>query len=706
MKSPVFDPKAEVDPKMLQLMANYEAQRTMIGEVASNPASEEVPQTPPFEETLLQKIKEDYANAKQFLGEFHRWCLQMSGVYHNAKDFDRLQTEFKFPMPLTQKIIDQCVADMLDKLFYSGRPASAVPKDGTAPDDVDAKQAMLDYQDKEDKIYTKAGQWLRSVGLTGICMAQVDYVEKMRREWVQAPVYRADLGVDSATGQPVQDVDPVTGQPKTQWEIADIPAYRGALTKRLNVEDVFFTSDKTEIGDGFPIMVRSIVDDRFFKSEPFYFNTDQIITREKSPTTPGSDGVTRDEKLAMQGFQSGSSIGKRTHEYVEWQGFVNKLEVYQYLISRGLYETTDLAMLSQIDPNEDVWVIAGMTDGQTLNRCDPDPLRLGRENIVVGTICAEDEGMIGIGLARLVQAIQRGSDGLTGYLVENFKQIVNAGWVINKNSIVAEKGAEPKVNKAGFILWTNGDVDKAARRVEMANVAPDIWEFLQFLDILAQDASGLNDPLQGKTDTRSNTLGQTQLAIGIGSLRLRNYLKTFEDTFIRPLYELRDWVNSTFIDGDYAYYVLGEAGLTWQQIQPGQIKAGIDFICESSTRETNKAVQVQQLIQFTELAPLAQAAGIPVRIDKLMESLAKDGFGWSDERIREVLPTIAMEEQGMDVNGPLVMATQAAMIAKTQPPGPPGEKGKQKQPSSEQTTEGQVTSDLMQAGSPQNFGVQ
>lgn len=696
VKSPAFDPSTTLDPKISQAMENYKRQREMLGEIADNPNSTEAPITPPFEEKLLQRIKEDYGNAKRFLDGFHRWCLEMSGTYHNAKDFQHMKTEFKFPMPLTQKIVDQCTADMLDKLFASNRPASMVPKSGTAPDDVDAKQAMLDYQDKEDKIYTKAGIWVRSVCLTGICAAQVDYTEKTRREWVEAPIYREDLGVDPATGQPIPDVDEM-GRPKTRWEIADIPDYRGATTKRVAPEDLFFTSDKTEVGDGFPIMVRSVVDDRFFKSEPYFYNVDQIPTRENTPTVPGSDGVTRDEKLTAQGFTPGSSMGKRNREYVEWQGYVNKLEVYEYLLSTGRYETPDMTILQQIDPSEDVWIIAGMADGQVLVRCDVDPLKWGRENLVIGCICAEDEGMVGIGLGRLIQAIQRGSDGLTGYLVENFKQIVNAGWVINKNSLVAEKGAKIEVNKAGFILWTNGDVNEAAKRVEMANVAPDIWEFIKFLDMLAQDASGLSDPLMGKTDTRSETLGQTQLAIGVGSLRLRNYLKTFEDTFIRPLYQLRNWVNSTFIDTEYAYYTLGESGLTWQQIQPGQIKAGVDFICESSTRETNKAVQIQQLIQFTELAPLAQASGIPVRIDKLMENLAKDGFGWSDERIKEVLPTLAMEEMGVDVNTPLVAATQAAMVAKTQPKGQPNAK--------EKTTEGEVTNDLMQRGDPQNFGV-
>lgn len=643
-----------------------------------------------FEDKLKSQILEDYGSAKQYLSSYHKWCIAMDSVYHNAKDFDQLAASFQFPMPIIQKNVDQLGADMSDKLWYSNRPASIIPEPDADPADCDAKQEMLDYQDREDQIYTKISLAIRSACLKDIAVAQVDYKETTRKVWgvVEEPV------IDPMTGQPQVAVDPSTGmsQAVTQqkYKIVEVPDYRGAVVKRIDPINLFFTRDKSDYGDGFPVIVRSFETKDYFSTEPYFFNQDKIEGAE-SGSRPASDTVSPDEKLTAQGMDGGSTVSKKTHEYLEWQGFVDKTELLTFN-GAGPEE------LAQVTPGEKCWAIVGIVDGTVIVRADCDPLQLGKENVIIGCIAPEDEGIRGIGLARLIQAVQKASDQMTGYLLENLKQTVNCGWAVDENRLVKEpSGGTIKVNKAGFILRVTGDPNTALMRIQQQEVSEDIWKVIQWQETLAQDAGGLRDALTGEIDPRANTLGQSQLATGAASLRVRNYLKTFEDTFVRPLYELRNWINSTFIDTDYAFYKLGPSGMVWQQISPTQIKAGVRFICESSTRETNKAVLIQQMLQVAPLLPLAQQSGIPVRIDKFFEKLMKSGFAWSDEDVKALLPTLALEEaMGPDViNQQMFMNAQAA----AQPKQP----GKEQEPT-EPGSEGEAVDDMMGRSRPVTQG--
>lgn len=661
-----------------------------------------------FEDKLKAQVLEDYGNAKQYLNKYHKWCIAMDAVYHNAKDFDQLAASFQFPMPIIQKNVDQAVSDMSDKLWYSNRPAAIVPEPDADPADCDAKQEMMDYQDREDQMYAKIVLALRSACLKDIAVAQVDYVETTRKVWdvVDEPV------IDEMTGQPQVSVDPATGmsQAVTQqkYKIVEVPDYRGAVVKRIDPINLFFTRDKSDYGDGFPIIIRSFETRDYFDTRTYFFNQDKIEGAE-SGSRPASDTVSPDEKLTAQSMDGGSTVSKKTHEYLEWQGFVDKFGVLQlklgWMIARGddpeeIQRMVDL--ISQVKEGEKCWAIVGLTDGTVLNRADCDPLQLGKENVIIGCIAPEDEGIRGIGLARLIEAVQKGSDQMTGYLIENLKQTVNSGWVVDDNRLVKEpSGGSIKVNKAGFILRVTGDPNTAAVRVQQQEISEDIWRIIQWLEQLGQDAGGLRDALTGEIDPRANTLGQSQLATGAASLRVRNYLKTFEDTFVRPVYELRNWINSTFIDTDYAFYKLGPSGMAWQKISPTQIKARVRFICESSTRETNKAVLIQQMLQVAPLLPLAQQSGIPVRIDKFFEKLMKSGFAWSDEDVKALLPTLALEEtMGPDViNQQMFMNAQAA----AQPKQPQGEGGQQEP--TEPGSEGEAVDDMMARSRPVTQGV-
>jgi hypothetical protein len=205
-------------------------------------------------------------------------------------------------------------------------------------------------------------------------------------------------------------------------------------------------------------------------------------------------------------------------------------------------------------------------------------------------------------------------------------------------------------------------------------VAADIYELLGIFRTMAKDAYGLQEITMGKGDPKTETLGESTMVEAYSSLRMRNYLKTFEDSFIIPLYQMRNQINMNFLDQNYVYGIIGEGAIEWRTIDPARIRASVDFICESSTREANRAVMVEQLLRLIQLAPAAIQNGQPVRIDKMMKELCEIGFTMKKEKINDFYPMLRLEEQGaIDVDRIMVevalfnLGVQAGNV----PPGTP-----------------------------------
>jgi hypothetical protein len=295
-------------------------------------------------------------------------------------------------------------------------------------------------------------------------------------------------------------------------------------------------------------------------------------------------------------------------------------------------------------PNEKTTAIIGWV-GDTLVRLEETPLEIKKPNVIIGVIQKDENELIGTSLADKVCAVTQGMEVLMGILLENFKQSVNAGHVIKGNSLV--KGASSIVNVPGFVLNTNEDVRAVHKRVEQPAVAKDIHILLQdFFPQMGQDASGLQDILSGRGEPGAETLGESEMVAGTAALRMNAYLRTFETSFVEPLYSMRNQFNMQFLNTDYVYRVIGEGAIEWRTIEPGQIRANVDFVCESSSREANRLVITQQFIQTMKtVVPALENAGFPVRSDLLAADLMERGFSMSADQVRRYLPSIEAEEK-------------------------------------------------------------
>lgn len=609
-----------------------------------------------YEEKIAQMVRDDFAAAKTWCDEYHEWCVEMDGLYHNARNYDGLKRKNRFPDTSIQEDIDHFVADARFKLFNGARPCAIVGREETDKKDAEAKQEFQDYQDAEDQIFKKVGRALHDAGLSRMAINQVDYKEESRREWVAKDipeVYKDAFGdpILNETGEPIPLLDEDGNEVpsgKKEWELVDVPIYRGATVKRIDPIHFYWTKDKHDMGDEWPVMIWSRRTRRFFSSKPYFINQNLLEGRETGNVTDDRG----DQKSVHAGFAGGGSDSKKGFAYVEWQGRLDKRELYTYI---GKPEEE----LRAIKPGETVSGIVGLVDDKVVVQLREEPFRLDRPNIVVGQIGSEDEGLPGTSIAQKIEPFQKASEVLVGMALDNLKQSVNAGWALNKRMIVGDVN----VNEPGFIIWTNDDVTKAARRIEQPRISPDLFVLMEYFKQRRQLVTGFTDPTTGVAAAGVETLGEATQVLNRGMIRSSDYIRSFENSYVVPLYEMRNHINATFIDAEYAYRIVGDKAAEWRQITPGQMRASVDFICEASTREVNKAVIVQQHLQFVQMAPLAINAGYPVRIDKMMAKLASSGFSMPLDDIYDYFPFIRAEKEGQVPIDDMIMQKYILQVA-------------------------------------------
>lgn len=605
-----------------------------------------------FEDMMVNRVRTDFVEAKRFMLPFHDACLARYQKYYNASEYVDIRKKNKFPMPYVQHQTDEFVSDLHEKLFYKKRPCTLMGVEETDKEDSEAKQELLDWQDYKDHIKTKVEVALRDVALYRITVAKVDYKKKVIKK-IRGYTEPA-MGFDELTGGEKPQI--VNNEPVmvSKTGVFEEIAFQGPTVKRVDPLNFFITEDKSTIDDEEPVMIRDRVSKKYFDEE-YFFNQELLSTEAAAPTGDTQDNTYN--KRMIRNLQPDQTSKSNKYEYVEWQAIVNKYKLYEFLINSGYVKDDKLKYyqdaLPYVDPRESCLAICGVVNDRIMVRLEDSPFEFGTPNIVVGIMQADENEILGTSLSDKIISMAEGLDELAGILLENFKQSVNAQHVINKLALVS--GGSVLVNKAGGVIETNDDPNKVHKRIEQPRLGPDIYNIIDFFMQMGQDAGGRQDAIGGRGEAGAGTLGEFEGIAMMASKRMRNHLESFEESFVEPLYQMRNQINMQFLDESYLYGIISDKVIDWRTIEPGQIRANVDFICESSSRETNRIVITQQILQMIKVAPAAKAFGFPIRFDKLLQQLMELGFSWTTDKSEDILPSLKLEkEYGLNIDALLM----------------------------------------------------
>ena len=587
----------------------------------------------------------------------------MHYFYYNAQNYEVLKSKNKFPSTAIQEDVDQFVADARDKLFYANRPCTLYGREESDKGDAEAKQEMMNYQDEMIGIYEIMGAALHDVATYRICASQVEYDEDVKTEWepfeeIIPLLDEDDQPVLDNLGNFIPEIDPETGEPviESDWRIVEVPYYQGAVIKRIDPLNLLWTQDKVKLNDRFPIMIRGNLSKKEL-NKPYFIRSAVDSLKDNEEENQYEDPTW--EKKQTSGENASLTGSVKKIQYVEWQAMANKAEVYHFMLQSGQVPEEDMEQfmldLSTTEKDDECWTICGVVNNSTVIqlRCSPFK-KINGPNIVIGNMSPGENSLLGDSISRKIEAVQKAEEDTYGMLIENIKQAVDAFWIINTDALKRVQG-KVEVNRAGGVLECNENINNVAKRVEQPAVAGDIYNLLNIFKQARQDQGGLQDAVIGKGDPNAETLGEARQVLSHASLRMRDYLKTFEGSYVQPLYHMRNDINTEFITEKYVFRIIGEKGVEWRTVSPQSIRSPVDFICESSTRETNRTVVTQQMLQMIDASmtlATSQIPGQPVRIDFMLADLAESGFGLSEDKIKKYFPALALEDEGVVTQPP------------------------------------------------------
>lgn len=611
-----------------------------------------------WEERAKRRVLSDFKRAQEFLDPIHKTWLSNYEHYRagqTTQGIHERKSDNLFPVPFTTEQVDTFCSMINDKLFHMGAPATIYPREDTDKADAEAKQAMFDYHDEIDDVEMKIRMGTKDGALYGIIPFKVDYQERQRSEVINSP-----RPVPDETGQPMMDMG---GQPVTVDvpEVVETPEFLGAAVTKLDPFDTFFVPEKVCYGDGHAIMVRTRMRRNEFTA-PYFFNIEKIKKKDGAGTPSGTDDILK-ERRHIAGQKVDNKYFQNHCVYIEWQGYYDPGDEVDGIDGQ------------KMEPGHYViGVVTGTIYEDTLVRFDKDPLKLGKENIIIGNIERDDGSLIGYALIDKFHALQHAQDTICGMLIANLKQQVKRPKIVCSEALIDPSQINTAIDETIEVHETE-DVTKVIHFPDVPNMSPDIYNGLQIFRQMGQNSTRLYDIAQGKVQEGVGTLGEGQILMGATNLSINDYLKTIEGSLIKPLYQMRNTINSYFLDVPYVVRVVGAKGLEWRQIEPGQVRASVDFVCEASSRDMERGVVTQQILQ--SIAPLMQVTQMlqlqglpPARPDILMGKLYEQ-WSWSQDQIKSILPSLTIDDQQAQVLQQM-MQQQQAMAAQAQGGGEQG----------------------------------
>ena len=585
------------------------------------------------EEKAIKTVKRDFGRAEKYLDTFHKQCIDRYAHYTAPGMDSNLNKDKYFPVPFITEQVDTFVAESMEKVWHKDQPCSIYGRNPADKADADAKREFMKYQDDVDDLHPKTRQAILHASICRIAPAVVNYKEEYDevQEYQEVPVLdgfgREILGIDGQT--------PIT---REQLVTVKNYTYQGATVELIDPIDFFWTPEKREVYDDQPFMIRTKRSLRWFKSKEYIIhkNLKKLTNEEHQVDTEIQEDLldTRRTSIGMGKQEAGYDT---LYTYIEWHGYID------------------------LDGEKELYIIGLADDVLVRLEKGSDTFDLGHPNIVVGVIGREFGEIFGLSIVDKIHSTQHALDSFGGILFKNLRQSVNNMWIGDSSKIKTKK----IVNDAGTFIdvMAGVNIDNVIKRVEPELISRDIYDGLSIFRKMGQNASGISDIAAGVAQQGVETLGEANILAGQAATRTKGgYLRSFEKSFIEPLWKMRNHINNRYCtDVGYMYAVLEDNFMDWRTLEPQQIKAEVDFVCEASSRDIERSVVTQQILQAVNMnIKMIDVLG-PQPLVLLLKKLYEEGFGWKKSDIDALLPQEAIEEQKRIME----QQRQAEMASKT-----------------------------------------
>jgi len=555
----------------------------------------------PLEILVEQRVLGDFSKFRDALYRKHEKFAKYYEYYYNARQLNKPRGQANVPVPLAAEAVDTIHADVMDKLFSTeGLLIDTMGREVMDENQASAIRDMIRYQCYEDNIRRKFMDSVKDCLICGSSVWKVAYTERYENLPVTKPI-----------------MNPFTGQP-IDYEITEeeVEVYKGPTYIPVDIFDFFPHPEMKHIDDDLPVIHRFFATKEHLEAmerQGLYENVKYVKFNEES-TNETEDDQNKQRRRRLAGVDDSTS-GKDVVECYEWQG------------------PFDI----DGDGSKENCVLVVTKDGVVL-RAEEMPYYDRKKTYCMMRIFNIPNELWGIGVVEKQQPMIEGANILMNVILDMFTMNVNSPVLvkdgfIDDDELVARQGQIMHVDPD--LLSPGEPISTVFERIIPGNIAPDAYNLLEMFKTDGKNVTTVTDTKAGHVPSSKQTATAVQTAFTQASVRFKALLSMIEDSGLIPMCDKMQKINQQFIDQPYAYRIIGHKSQYWRQISPSEISTRVNFISLGSTRETDRAMNIQQLMQAINIFggnPMLQGA-LPLLAIKLAEEFKLPNI----ELIKQVL---------------------------------------------------------------------
>jgi hypothetical protein len=509
----------------------------------------------------------DFGVFREAAREKHKKFLDYMEHYYTKIQKKRKKGQANVPVPLAADTVDSLHADMIEKTVNSdGLLIDTQGTEGTDTLQTEACKDLILHQAYVEKMSAVWSQMVKTTVMLGTAAAKVGYVERWGTFTENQEVY-------DAYGN-------VIGMTKAQVEKL---VYRGPTMIPVDIFDFFPHPDLVEMEDDLPIIHRFIATPELVaerERQGLYKHTKYIkwkqadISEEQRSENEEKKGR---RKLATGGGSYGAT--RKGVECYEWQG-----------------------MFDLKANNERVNCICVVTEDGIVLRADKLPYHDGEKTYICSRINRMPGEFWGVGAIEKQHTMIHGVNALNNTILDALYQGVHPVRLVDDKGIPNQSEL---VNRRGQIVHVNRRDGEALesyyRTLPPERVAPDAWQAMGMYKEWAGEASGRTDFMRGHMPSQKQTATASNITYTQAAAKFKVLLREIEDTGLIPLCEKMQRINLQFMDQSEVVRIIGRKGMNWRTIKPEDIAGQVHFVALGSSREIDKATNIQQLMQLLEV---------------------------------------------------------------------------------------------------------
>lgn len=517
---------------------------------------------------IRDRVLADFMVFREAAQQKHKKFSDYLSHYYNEIKKKRKRGQANVPVPLASDTVDSIHADVIEHTVNSdGLLIDTRGAEATDQLQSEATKDLILHQAYVEKMAAEWSQLAKSTIMFGTSAAKVGYVER----WA---TYTDKEEIKDAFGN-------LVGYAKVRSEKL---VYRGPTLIQVDIFDFFPHPDMIEPEDDLAIIHRFIATPELVaerKRQGLYKNTQHInwehanISEEER-----SDNEEKKRRHDLAGRDGDYGATRKGVEAYEWQGM--------YDLKGNGKRVNSVCVVTE--------------DGIVL-RADELPYHDGEKTYIVPRINRIAGEFWGIGAVEKEHPMIHGVNALNNTGLDALYQgvhpptLVDAKGIPNQSELVNRKNQIIHVNRG-----QNESLENYFRRLPPENVAPDVWRAMGMYKEWAGEASGRTDFMKGQLPSKDQTARAVSTTFKQASAKFKLLLREIEDTGLVPLCEKMQAINLQFMDQAEVVRVIGRKGMHWREISPEDIAGQVHFVALGSSREIDKATNIQQLMQLLEVA--------------------------------------------------------------------------------------------------------